>query len=66
MDESDEEESRADGRVGGSLSVGEKRGVQRGGEGEKGGGISRVLGFIPLDCRRHRHRWMLRVAGPRA
>lgn len=36
MDESDEEESRADGRVGGSLSVGEKRGVQRGGKGRRG------------------------------
>lgn len=37
------------------------------GRGRQGGegGISRVLGFIPLG-RRHRHRWMLRVAGPRA
>lgn len=46
-------------------------GREKGRIGVEGGGISRVLGFIPLGCRHRRrrrrhHRWMLRVAGPRA
>jgi len=62
----DEDERGGGGWVaGGAARSGRQAGVggRRRREGE--GGISRVLGFIPLG-RRHRHRWMLRVAGPRA
>lgn len=71
-DEVDEEHERrvAPGAVG-WLQPPRGNGVSGQAEGgRKGGEISRVLGFIPLGrrrrcCRRH-HRWMLRVAGPRA
>lgn len=63
----DEDERR---RRMGRLGVAVARSVRQAGERGLGrcrgeDGISRVLGFIPLG-RRHRHRWMLRVAGPRA
>lgn len=54
-------------RMGGWMAAARRR-EEEGttGMGGEEDGISRVLGFIPLDCRHHRHRWMLRVAGPRA
>lgn len=64
----DEDERRvADGTAGGGCSSLSEASKGKGTGEEQGGedGISRVLGFIPLG-RRHRHRWMLRVAGPRA
>lgn len=61
-----DEDEAADGAAGGGCSSLVRQAGERGlGRSRGEGGISRVLGFIPLG-RRHRHRWMLRVAGPRA